>query len=182
MQEALFSTQAASAGRVFALDSQTLIGIAIQLVNAAILAVGLGYMLYNPVKDFMRKRTERIQAQMDEADAALAKANSLIAEYDAKLKSIGDERVKVLEAARLEAAEESKEIIAEAKKEAERIRERSLEAVAAYRRRLEEETRLYIIEAASLMAQQIVAQTIDDEAQTKLIEQALADLEDAQWH
>ena len=32
------------------------------------------------------------------------------------------------------------------------------------------------------MAQQIVAQTIDDEAQTKLIEQALADLEDAQWH
>ena len=64
----------------------------------------------------MRKRTERIQAQMDEADAALAKANSLIAEYDAKLKSIGDERVKVLEAARLEVPQESKEIIAEAKR------------------------------------------------------------------
>ena len=58
MQNTLLSAQAASAGRVFALDSQTLIGIAIQLINAVILAVVLGFMLYNPVKDFMRKRKQ----------------------------------------------------------------------------------------------------------------------------
>ncbi|NLA57751.1 MAG: ATP synthase F0 subunit B [Firmicutes bacterium] len=152
MQDMLFSAQAASAGRVFALDSQTLIGIAIQLFNAAVLAVGLGFMLYNPVKDFMRKRTERIQAQRDEADAALAKANNLISEYDAKLRDIDNERAKMLEVARLEAAEESKVIIAQAKQEADRIRERSLAAVSEYRKRLGEENRLYIVEVASLMA------------------------------
>ena len=32
------------------------------------------------------------------------------------------------------------------------------------------------------MAQNYVAQTIDDETQDKLFEEALAELEDAQWH
>ncbi len=181
MQNTLLSAQAASAGRVFALDSQTLIGIAIQLINAVILAVVLGFMLYNPVKDFMRKRTERIQAQRDEADAALAKANNLIAEYDSRLKNIEDERTRMLEAARLEAADESKTILAEAKQEADKIRERSLAAVSEYRKRLQEETRLYIIETASLMAQKFVAEAIDDETQDRLFEEALSELEDAQW-
>jgi F-type H+-transporting ATPase subunit b len=181
LQDMLFSAQALPAARVFALDSQTLISIGIQLFNAAVLAAGLGFMLYNPVKDFMRKRTERIQAEKDEAESVLAKANSLIAEYDAKLRDIDRERVQILEAARLEAAHESKILLAEAKREADRIRERSLEAVAEYKRRLGEETRLYIVEIAALMAQNYVAQTIDDETQDKLFEEALAELEDAQW-
>ena len=56
-----------------------------------------------------------------------------------------------------------------------------MEAVAEYKRRLGEETRLYIVEIAALMAQNYVAQTIDDETQDKLFEEALAELEDAQW-
>ncbi len=181
MHNMLSSAQAASAGRVFGLDSQTLIGIGIQLFNAVILAVVLGFMLYNPVKDFMRKRTERIQSQRDEADAALAEANNLIAEYDSKLRDIDDERTKMLEAARLEAVDASRMILAEAKQEADKIRERSLAAVSEYRKRLEDETRLYIIEIASLMAQKYVAEAIDDDTQDKLFEEALAELEDAQW-
>ena len=77
----------------------------------------------------------------------------MIAEYDSRLKNIEDERTRMLEAACLEAADESKTILAEAKQEADKIRERSLAAVSEYRKRLQEETRLYIIETASLMAQ-----------------------------
>lgn len=168
-------------GRVFGLDSQTLIQIGIQLLNAILLAAALGYLLYNPVKEFMQKRTDRIQKQMDDAEAAKARAEELIAEYKQKLSEIDREREEILEAARLRAAEERKAIIAEAKQEALEQKQRVSESIAAQKERLKEEARLYIIEAASLMAEKYIAQTIDDQIQDKLFAEALAQLEEAQW-
>jgi actin-like ATPase involved in cell morphogenesis len=108
-------------GRVFGLDAQTLISIGIQLFNAIILALALGFILYNPVKDFLRKRSEKIQKQIDDSDAAMMKAKELIAEYEAKIKDIDKERLEILEAARLKASEESKKILQEAKGEEDEI-------------------------------------------------------------
>ncbi len=181
MQNLIFLAQAVPDGRVFGLDSQTLIQIGIQLLNAILLAAALGYLLYNPVKEFMQKRTDRIQKQMDDAEAAKARAEELIAEYKQKLSEIDREREEILEAARLRAAEERKAIIAEAKQEALEQKQRVSESIAAQKERLKEEARLYIIEAASLMAEKYIAQTIDDQIQDKLFAEALAQLEEAQW-
>lgn len=181
MQNLIFLAQAVPDGRVFGLDSQTLIQIGIQLLNAILLAAALGYLLYNPVKEFMQKRTDRIQKQMDDAEAAKARAEELIAEYKQKLSEIDREREEILEAARLRAAEERKVIIAEAKQEALEQKQRVSESIAAQKERLKEEARLYIIEAASLMAEKYIAQTIDDQIQDKLFAEALAQLEEAQW-
>lgn len=181
MQNLIFLAQAVPDGRVFGLDSQTLIQIGIQLLNAILLAAALGYLLYNPVKEFMQKRTNRIQKQMDDAEAAKARAEELIAEYKQKLSEIDREREEILEAARLRAAEERKAIIAEAKQEALEQKQRVSESIAAQKERLKEEARLYIIEAASLMAEKYIAQTIDDQIQDKLFAEALAQLEEAQW-
>jgi F-type H+-transporting ATPase subunit b len=173
--------QAVPEGRVFGLDLQTLISIGIQLLNGIILAVALTFILYKPVKEFMRKRTDRIQSKMDDADATMAKANELIAEYNKKLQEIDKERIEILEAARLKAANESKIILEEAKQKALEIKKRSLDSVSQDKKRLKEETRLYIIEIASLMAGKYIAQKIDNETQDKLFEEALAQLEDTQW-
>jgi F-type H+-transporting ATPase subunit b len=181
LQNLIFLAQAVPDGRVFGLDSQTLIQIGIQLLNAILLAAALGYLLYNPVKEFMQKRTDRIQKQMDDAEAAKARAEELIAEYKQKLSEIDREREEILEAARLRAAEERKAIIAEAKQEALEQKQRVSESIAAQKERLKEEARLYIIEAASLMAEKYIAQTIDDQIQDKLFAEALAQLEEAQW-
>lgn len=177
----LFLAQVVPEGRVFALDLQTLIGMGIQLLNGIILAVALGFILYKPVKEFMRKRTDRIQSKMDEANAAMAKANELIAEYNKKLKEIDKERIEILEAARLKAAEERKIVLEEARSEAREIKKRSLESVEEDKKRLKEETRLYIIELSSRIAEKYITQKIDNEAQNKLFEEALAQLEEVQW-
>jgi F-type H+-transporting ATPase subunit b len=177
----LFLTQAVPEGRVFGLDAQTLISIGIQLFNAIILAAALSFILYKPVKEFLQKRTERIQRKIDDAEETMAKANELIAEYDAKIKDIDKERMEILEVARLEAADERKKILEEAKQEAFEIKRRLMESISEDKKRLKEETRLHIIEIASLMAQKYIAQNIDDETQNKLFEEALAELEDAQW-
>jgi F-type H+-transporting ATPase subunit b len=168
-------------GRVFGLDAQTLISIGIQLFNAIILALALGFILYNPVKDFLRKRSEKIQKQIDDSDAAMMKAKELIAEYEAKIKDIDKERLEILEAARLKASEESKKILQEAKAEAEAIKERSMESVTADKKRLNDETRIYIIELASLMAQKIITQNINDDTHDKIFEESLAKLEASKW-
>lgn len=177
----VFLAQAVPEGRVFGLDLQTLISIGIQLLNGIILAVALSFILYKPVKEFMRKRTERIQRKMDDADATMVKANELIAEYDTKIKNIDKERMEILEAARLEAADASRIILEEAKREAHEIKKRSLENIEEEKKRLKEETRLYILELASLMAQKYITENIDDEIQDKLIEETIAQLEGAQW-
>lgn len=177
----IFLAQATPEGRVFGLDFQTLISIGIQLLNGIILAAALCYILYKPVKEFMRKRSERILSEMNDADKTMAKANELIAEYDRKLKEIDKERMDILEAARLKAADESKIILEETKREASKIKKRSQDSVAEDKKRLKEETRLYIIELASLIAKKYIAQNIDDETQGKLYEEAIAQLEEAQW-
>ena len=177
----VFLTQAVPEGRVFGLDLQTLISIGIQLLNGIILAVALGFILYKPVKEFMQKRSESIQGKIDDTDATLEKANKLIAEYDKKIEEIEKERAELLEAARIKAADESKVILEEARKEASEIKKRSLQSVTADKKRLTQESRLYIIELASYMAEKYISQNIDNEIGDKLFEETLTKLEETQW-
>lgn len=126
----VFLTQAAPEGRLFGLDNQTVIQIAIQLFNAIVLAVALSVILYKPAKEFLRKRSDGIQSKINEAETAAAKANELIAEYERKLKAIDQEREKILEEARVKAYEESKQMLAEARQEASEIKKRAMESMA----------------------------------------------------
>ena len=81
----VFLTQTVPEGRLFALDNQTLIQIGIQLLNGIILAIALSIILYKPVKEYLRKRSDTIKSRFDEAETATARANELIAEYEGRL-------------------------------------------------------------------------------------------------
>lgn len=177
----VFLSQAVPEGRLFALDEQTLIGIVIQLINGIILAVALGYILYKPVKNFMAKRTERIQGEIANSDETMAKAKELIAEYESKVANIDKEYDKVLEEARVEATKKRQVIIAEANEEAGRIKERAEGIIETEKERLRLETRPYIIELATLIAENYITDHIEKEEQDKLFDEALAELEEAQW-
>lgn len=173
--------QAVPEGRVFGLDSQTVIGIVIQLINAIILAVALGFILYKPVKEFMDKRSKGIQGKIDDADETMEKANELIAEYDEKIKNIDKERLEILEEARISATNEKNVILAEAQREADEIKKRASEGISADKKRLKEESQLYIIDIASLMAKKHIGKSIDDETQDELFKESLAQLEETDW-
>ena len=164
-------------GRVFAMDTQTLISIGIQLFNGIILFAVLGFILYKPLKNFMQKRTERIQSQIDDTDEKMAEAQELMAKYDRKINDIDKERMKVLEDARLKAENERKIIL----KEADEIKRRSSESALSDQKRLQEEARIYIIDLASLMAEKYIDQAIDPKTQDKIFEETLAQMEGAKW-
>lgn len=179
--EIWFLAQALPEGRVFGLDGQTLMDIGIQLFNGILLAVILGAILYNPVKEFMQKRTESIQEKLDDSDATMLTAKNLIDEYEEKIENINQERISILEEARSQAQEESEIIRQEAKLEVAQTRERMQKSMEAEKKRIQDESRLYIIETAALMAEKYVASSISEEDHTKLFEEALTDLEESKW-
>ncbi|NLF35450.1 MAG: ATP synthase F0 subunit B [Clostridiales bacterium] len=166
---------------MFALDQQTLISVAAQLVNFCLLAVILGLILYKPVQKYMRERTERISGQIEDAQLKMSKAEALKAEYETKLSEITVERAQVLESARLDAAERSRQMLDEARIEASAITERAKESILAEKERLKRETWQHIVEVSSLMAEKVIQRSIDSETHQRLFEEAMAELEELPW-
>lgn len=179
--ELMLLAQVLPEGRVFGLDSQTVISIGIQLFNGIFLAVVLRLILYKPVKEFMRKRSEGIRQKMNEADATMVKAQELISQYELKINEIEKERTEILEIARLKSIDEGKLILEDARREASEIKKRSSESVLADKKRLQEETRFHIIELASLIAEKYITLNMDDKTQDTIFEETLAQMEATPW-
>lgn len=109
--------------------------ILLHLMNFVILAGGLYFLLYRPIKSFMDKRAAYYQDQADQAEKTTQAAQQLKADYEAKL-SAADEEIRAekqqaqkaavaaaqqqLDAARAEA----EKIVADAQAMAERSREK----------------------------------------------------------
>ena len=172
---------AASDGRLFGLDQQTLISIGIMLFNACVLAVALTFFLYKPVRNFMRRRAEGIQAQITDAEENMAKAYELIALYEKKLEEIAAERIKVMESAHELAAEKGRQMLYEAENEVAAMKARAAAEIQAERKRVDEEIKLHIVEVASVMAEKFVTRAIDKDTQNRLFDETMGELKDTVW-
>jgi len=168
-------------GRVFGLDSQTVLQVGINLFHVFVLAAILTFILYRPVRDLMRKRTEKIEGQLSDAAQSLESANSMKEEYEQKLAEIEVERVQILEAAHKQADDSSKRMIDSAKQEAKAVVERAEKDARSEMERLKDEVRLHIIEVSTLMAGKFVSGSIDENSQNKLFDEALTELERVTW-
>lgn len=95
--------------------------ILLHLMNFAILAGALYFLLYKPVKDFMDKRQAHYQELDEEAKKKIAEADALKASYEDQLAKARD----AIAAERAQAAKDNREAadrqLAEARKQADRI-------------------------------------------------------------
>lgn len=107
--------------------------IFLHLLNFAILAAGLYFLLYKPVKDFMDKRQEHYRLlelnakeKLSEADKRKADYDELLQNADTEMKNKMSEAMRSAEEFRLaeeqQAKQKAEKIIQEARKEAERER------------------------------------------------------------
>lgn len=174
-----FHILAAGQDRLFGLDSQTLVQVAVQLLNACVLAGVLSWLLYKPVRKFMARRAAGIQAQFDSAGDDRAMADKLKALYEQKLEEIERERAGILEAARRQGDDLRAQMLEEAEKELASLREQAAAELLAERGRAQEALRLRVIGAASLMAEKVVALAMDPADQDRLFAETLAELGDA---
>ena len=167
--------------RVFGLDQQTLIQIGINLFNVAVLAAILSWLLYNPVRNFMGARTQRIAAQIEGAAAQQKQAEEMRAEYEEKLARIATEREEILDAARKLAAENTKQTLAAARAEADGVRERAAAEIEHERERAKAEMKQVIIEVSTAMTEKILVASVDDAVYERMFNATLSEMERAKW-
>jgi F-type H+-transporting ATPase subunit b len=181
ISEFTFVLTAVPEGRLFGLDLRTLIQMGANFVNIAVLAFILAKLLYKPVRKFMRTRADGIKSQLDFARDEMAKAKELKLQYEQKLSDVDRERTEILDEARKQATETGRQLIAEAKQEADAVRERAAISVQMERERAQAEIKLAIIEVSAAMTEKFVTLAINKETHDKLFNETLAELEEMAW-
>lgn len=95
--------------------------LVVNILNVIILFLILRFLVYRPVKNFMDQRTERIQAQMDEAEKAKQDAIALKDQYDQTLHTAKDQTEQMLLDAEKHAQQRAQQIVEQAQQEAANI-------------------------------------------------------------
>lgn len=150
-------------------------------INVVILCVILALILYNPVKNFLKARREGIQRQIETAEHNLQESDRLKADYEAKLREIDKERTAILNEARNQALKQSDEMMVDARHNADLIRNRATQDVEREKEQAKDEMRKQLIEISSLMASRYITANMDQATQSRLLEEAIADLGEAEW-
>ena len=167
--------------RLFGLDAQLLFDAAILLVTMLVLYIILSYLLFNPVRQVLEKRKERIDNEKKQAEDDKAAASQLKEEYEAKLKDINKEAETILSEAKRKAAKNESKIIDEAKAEADRIIEHAKTEVLLEKKKAADDIKKQMIEVATLMAGKVAAASIDEKKQAALIDEALKEIGEETW-
>lgn len=137
--------------------------------------------MFNPARELLKKRQDKIKDDIDTANKDKEDAAALKADYDAKIKDIQKESEEILSEARKKAKANEAQIIAEAKEEANRIIKNAENEALLEKQRAYDEMKQEMISIASLMAGKVVAQSIDTTIQESLIEETLKEVGDKTW-
>lgn len=167
--------------RLFDLDLQLLADATLTAISIFVLFLLASYLLFNPARELLKKRQDKIKDDIDTANKDKEDAAALKADYDAKIKDIQKESEEILSEARKKAKANEAQIIAEAKEEANRIIKNAENEALLEKQRAYDEMKQEMISIASLMAGKVVAQSIDTTIQESLIEETLKEVGDKTW-
>lgn len=167
--------------RLFDLDIQLLHDAIITAVAVFVLFLFMSYMLFKPTRELLRKRQERIMADLDTAKQDKDEALTLKSEYEAKMADAQKDADAVLSEARQKALKNEEQIISQAKDEAANIIRQAKNEAELEKQKAADEVKTQIIDVASLMAGKVVAASIDTNIQDSLIEETLKEVGESTW-
>ena len=168
-------------GRLFGLDYQLLFDASITAINVFILFILLSFILFNPVRNILKKRQDKITSERENAEADKKEALAMKQEYEVKLKAANKEAEGILSDARKVAKHNEEKIVADAKQEAARIIARANTEAELEKQKAADEVKQQIIAVARLMASKVVAESISEADSQALIEQTLNEMGDKTW-
>lgn len=167
--------------RLIGFDPQLLHDAVLTGINIFILFFALSYLLFNPVRDVLEKRRQKIAGELSQAAEDKQTAAALKSEYEAKLKDVNREAEDILEAARKKGKKREAEIVDEAKAEAARIIERANREIELEKKKAVDDMKQEVIDIAALMAQKVVGSSMNISVQDALIEETLKEMGESTW-
>lgn len=137
--------------------------ILLHFFNFALLAAGLYFLLYAPVKKFMDKRTAEYEAMNKEAEDKLKEAKDIKATYEQQLANASDEiRVKKNEADK-KAQDSALTIISSAQEKADKILADAKDSAELERKKIIDSAKTDIAQLAAEAAEKVVKKALDKE-------------------
>lgn len=167
--------------RIFNLDAQLLSDAIFLAVNIFILFILGSFLLFNPVRNLLKKRQDLIENDLETAKKDKEDAASLKSEYDEKLKVADKEAEAILSEARKKGLSREEQIVAEAKAEAARIIERANVEAELEKKRAADDMKKEMIAIATAMAGKVVSASIDTDIQESLVDETLNEMGDKTW-
>lgn len=133
--------------------------ILLHLLNFAILIVGIRFLLYKPVRKFMKKREEEYRAVAEESAAAKAEAEKVKAASQSLIREARTQAVKISEDASAAAKLQSLEIMEKAHKDADLLIEKTKKEMENEKIKAREE----LVNSASRLAINIAEKLLERE-------------------
>ena len=155
----------------------TLGTILAQMLNFFILVWLLARFAYKPLLDMMTERKERIAKDLEAAEKARVEAEGFKADYAAQIAKARQEAQKIVEKAIQEAENTTREQLATAREQIEQEKNRARQDIAIERDLAMNSLRNEVVSLSVAMAGKVVAKDMNSETNTKLIEDAIRQLD-----
>lgn len=167
--------------RLFGLDAQLIFELCLTALAVFCLFMALSYILFNPVRDILKKRQQMVQETKDTANKEKEDALALKAEYEAKLKNAETEAEEILSQARKRALKNERAILDQAKEEAAGIIANANVQIELEKKKAMDDLKQEVVAIATMMAGKVVAASIDEKLSNQLIEDTLKEMGDDTW-
>ena len=148
-----------------------------QMLNFFILVWLLARFAYKPLLAIMTERKERIAKDLEAAEQARAEAEGFKADYAAQIANARIEAQQIVEKAVQEAENTTREQLSPAGEQIEQEKNRARQDIAIERDRAMNSLRNEVVSLSVAMAGKVVAKDMNSETNTKLIEDAIRQLD-----
>jgi F-type H+-transporting ATPase subunit b len=152
--------------------------ILVSLLNLVILFLIIKKFLYQPVKNVLKSRQDKIDEQNNKASEYLSDAERTKAELEAKLNDAENQADNILNEATVNAQRRKEKILDEARDEAESIIRQAKTNAELEIKKAESEIKTQIVDVSFELSKKIIEREIKEEDHHKLIDSFITQIGD----
>ena len=167
--------------RLFNLDFQLLHDSVLTLIAVFVLFLGGSFFFFNPARKFLEKRKQSIADDIEAAQKEKEEAERLKNEYEDKLKNVDAKVEEILSDARQRALANENRIVADARDEAGKIIDNAHREANLEKQKVVDDVKEEVINVASAMAGKIVAASMSEADQKRLLDETIKGMGEDTW-
>ncbi len=167
--------------RLFNLDFQLLHDSILTLIAVFVLFLGRSLFFSKPARKFLEKRKQGIANDIEAAQKEKEEAARLKEEYEDKLKNVDAKVEEILSDARQRALANENRIVADARDEAGKIIDNAHREANLEKQKVVDDVKEEVINVASAMAGKIVAASMSEADQKRLLDETIKGMGDDTW-
>ena len=152
--------------------------IVVSLLNLVILFLIIKKFLYQPVKNMLKSRQEKIDEKNSQAEAYLSEAEETKAQLEARLNDAENQADEILNEATVNATRRKEKILAEARDEADAIIRQAKTNAELEMKKAESDIKTQIVDVSFELSKKIIEREINKEDHHKLIDSFIEQIGD----